>query len=404
VIGAQIRSLTQDRRLRRNSGLALASTVIVLAVGIVSAPVLAQLLPKEEYGALSYVVTLQSLVIAFSLPGLANAISYSVARGHEAHFREGTFKRARIYLRNGLVLLPVAGWFLWHEQQPELALLIALGGLLLPLTHAFDTGEQFLVGRGDFTTIFWRRTLSLVIIAGSGILAAYISANAISVFLVRGVVSAVMYISIFWLLLRTIRNDSRDVEFESKSRGFSSVSMLGTLSGQIDRLVLGTIIGLDLLAGYSLALSLSVFMESITKTLNKIIFGRMALPRTSEQRRSWVWLSLAGVLVGSLFLLAVWQFVAPLVSLLFPKYPEIITMLPLLLIGEIFSMGTSLGLIHCQFHQFALWKRYELFVSISWIPVMLVATLTAGIWGALGVRLAYAFLSFAFYNLFLWKG
>jgi len=403
VVGAQVRSFFQNQDLRRNSRFALASTIVTLFVGIISAPILAQLLPREEYGALSYVVSLQSLVLAFSLPGLVNAISYSVARGHEAHFREGTLKRVRIYLRNGFVLLPVAGWFLWHEQKPELAMLIALGGLFLPWIYAFDTGEQFLVGRSDFATIFWRRTLSMVVIAGSGILAAYLSATALSVLVIRSLVSAVMYISIFLILLRTVHNDSRDAEFDRKSRDFSIVSMSGSVANLTDRLVLGAVSSLSLFAGYSLALSICAPMDAVTKTLNKLVFGRMTSPRTFGQRHSWVWLSLVGVLIGSAGVLIAWKLVLPLVSFLFPKYPEIASMVPVLLISEVMAMGTSIGLIYCQFHHFTVWKRFSLFSNISWIVVMATATLTAGIWGALWTRLAYALLSLVFFNLLLWR-
>lgn len=56
MVGAQVRSFFQNQDLRRNSRFALASTIVTLFVGIISAPILAQLLPREEYGALSYVV------------------------------------------------------------------------------------------------------------------------------------------------------------------------------------------------------------------------------------------------------------------------------------------------------------------------------------------------------------
>lgn len=256
-------------------------------IGLVSAPILAHLLPRKEYGILSYVASLQGLVLAFSAPGLPNAISYSAARGYEAHFREGTLKRFGIYLRNGPILLAVAAWYLWKENQQDVALVIALGGLLLPWTHAFDTGEQLLIGRSDFASIFWRRILTVVLIAAGSIFSAWLMPTSLSVLLGRGIVSALMYGSIFLILLKTIKNSKHDAEFETKSRGFSTVSIIGMVAGQTDRLVLGSVGDLALLAGYSLSQSIAAPLDTVTKSLNKIMFGRTASPRPKHQRRFW---------------------------------------------------------------------------------------------------------------------
>jgi O-antigen/teichoic acid export membrane protein len=382
----------------------MSTSVVSLLAGLVSAPILAHLLPKQEYGALSYVGSLQGFVVALSAPGLASAISYSVARGNEVHFREGTLRRVRLYLRNGLFMLAVSAWYLWKERQPALAFLIALGAVLLPWSHAFDTGEQFLVGRSDFNSIFWRRILCIILIALSSIAAAWFCPTAVSVHFSRGLISAIMYISIFLILLRTVRNDNRDPEFEKKSKDFSIVSIAGVMAGLTDRLVLGTIGDLGILAGYSLSRTVTVPMETVTKSLNKIAFGRMAINRPTSQRHFWVCLSVLIATVGSGSILIVWRIALPVVNALFPKYPELSQMVPILLVGCVLNSGSSLGLVYTQFHAFDAWKRYELITGVSKIIVMAVAVVIAGVWGALWTHLINAAVSFVFFNTLLWRG
>lgn len=399
----QLRSLWTNRDLQRNSGLALATTVVSVLTGLVSAPILAHLLPRKEYGMLSYVASLQGLVIAFSSPGHASAISFSTARGCEAHFREGTLQRVRIYLRNGLALLAVAAWYLWMERQPDMALIIALGGFLLPWTHAFDTGEQFLVGRSDFTAIFWRRMLTVILIAVSSLISAWLFPTSFSVLLGRGLVSALMYISIFLVLLQTVRNNRHDAEFEAKSRGFSIVSITGMVAGQTDRLVLGLVGDLGLLAGYSLSQSITAPLDALTKSLNKIVFGKVASPRSQHQRRFWLLLSIAFAAVGSISIVVAWNIALPIVHKLFPKYPELSRMVPVLLVARVLNSGTSIALVYSQFHAFDVWKKFQVAASISSVVVIAIATWAGGVWGALWSNLAYAAISFLFFNAILWR-
>lgn len=380
------------------------SAAISAIVGLVSASFVTKLLPREDYGALSYVASLQGLVLAVSLPGLANAIAYSAARGYEAHFREGTLKRACLYFRNGLFLLPVAAWYWLHDNNPQLAILVALGGLLLPWSQGFDTSDQLLMGRGDFAPMFWRRTLTVVLIAASGIIAAALIPSAGSVLLGRSVVSFLLYLAIFLLLLRTVHNEHHDAEFNRRSRDFSVVSIVGTVAGLTDRLILGSMGNFGPLAGYSLALSISGPMDIITKSFNKLAFSKMADARQAHQRHFWVELSLAFVIFGTIAMLLVWRLVFPLVNAFFPKYPELVNMVPVLVGVGILNTGTSLGLVYAQFHAFEAWKRFNLIANASSIPVMVVAVFWGGVWGALWTNFIYGVIPFVFFNVVLWHG
>ena len=393
----------RNRDLQRNALLAFGSTMIAALVGLVAAPILAGLLPREEYGTLSYIRTLQGLVMAFSAPGVVNAISYSVVRGYEGVFRSGTYYRLRIYLRNSLFLFPVAAWYYWREDNALLALVIALGALFLPWMYAFDTGEQFLIGRSDFATIFWRRLAVIVAIAFAGVGAALVMPTALAVFVTRAVVMAVLTAAVFLLLLRTVRNENLDPEFWRKSKDFSLVSILGSVGNLTDSLVLGSLGSLDLLAAYSLASSIAGPLSGISKSFIKLVFGRMAGQKTKQQQRFWLLLSVLMVIAGVPAILASWWLVSPWVLRLFPKYPELKEFVPVLLVVFVFGFANALALSHALFHAYPTWLRYNTWRNASKIPVVAGAVLVSGVWGALYVRLGYAILDYVVFTFSLWR-
>jgi O-antigen/teichoic acid export membrane protein len=403
MIRAEVASLWRNEKLKQNTVLATASTGVSMLVGLVSAPILAWLLPREDYGALSYVNSLQGLILAFSAPGVANAIAYSVARGYEGTFRTGTYYRLRLYMRNSLLMLPLAGWYLWMEKNPSMALLVALGGLLLSCTYAFDTGEQFLVGRWDFAAIFWRRVTSSVLMAASGIAAAYLIPTALSVFLGRGIVTAAVTLGIFLVLLRSVRNDDADPEFWAKSRDFGQISILGAIGSLTDRLVLGKSGALSRLAGYSVAVAIAAPLNELSKSFIKIAFGKMAQPQSIERRRLWLMFSLLVVLIGIPLSLLGWQVVLPLILMLFPKYPELAYLVPPLLIGSVLGFGANLGQTYGLFHSYDLWRRYNLIRNASRIPITAAAVLLAGVWGAVYATVGYSLADCLVYNILLWR-
>lgn len=400
-IRTQVATLWKNRKLHHNAIYAIASTAVSVMIGIISGPILAWLLSRENYGALSYVNSVQGIILAFSAPGLANAIAYSVARGYEGVFSLGTYYRLRIYFRNSLFLLPLVGWYLWIENNSSLALLIALGAFFLPWAYAFDTGEQFLVGRWDFSSIFWRRTTGGIMIAASGIIAAFLVPNAISVFIGRGFAMFVVTIVIFFILLRSVRNNKIDKEFWIKSRDFNKVSVLGTIGILTDKVVLGKTGALSNLAGYSLALSITGPLGELSKSLIKITFGKMAKPRDIQQRRFWALASFLFVIIGVPLLLLVWKMFLPLVLTLFPKYPELPQLVPILLISSILGFGSAIGQTHSLFQSYKFWINYNLFRNASVILIMGGAVLFWGVHGAIYTKLSYSLADFLTYNFLL---
>jgi len=396
-------SLRQNRDLMRNATFAFASTLITSAISLVSAPILAWLLSRDEYGALAYIGSITGLVIAFSAPGASNAISYGVARGFEGVFQTGSKYRLRVYVRNSLLLLPVAGWYFLGERNPNLSIMLVVAAILLPWSTALDTSEQFLVGRSDFGSLFWRRLAVSTSTAISGVGVALLQPTALAVFTGRTIVTAILTISVFFWISHILKNQNEDPEFWPKAKAFNKISILGSTGKLTDRLVLGKMGIMSDLAAYSLALSMCAPMEILGKSMIKLVFGRLSTTRTSRERHMMILLSVGTIVIGVPAILTFLYLISPWIILLFPKYPEIISFLQILLVAYIFYFANALPHTYALFHKNNLWENYYTWRNGIIIPLTAIVVFLKGVWGALYLQLGYAMADYFFFIWLLWK-
>jgi hypothetical protein len=317
-------------------------------------------------------------------------------------FRAGTYYRLRTYLRNSLVLVILSAWYLLVEKNPPLALLILLSGILLPWTYAFDTSEELLMGRWDFSSIFWRRIGVKFLVVLASVAVAYFIPSSLAVFTIRGITTSILTMALFYILLKSIKNDQIDPDFWNKGKDFSKISVLGAISNLTDRLVLGKSGALSQLASYSVALSVASPLNELSKSFIKIVFGMMGRKRSHAKRKLWFILSLVVGVAGIPILLICWNMILPLALKLFPKYPELAQFVPFLFISASLSFGANMGQTYSLFHSYELWNKYNLIRNASKIPTAACAVLIYGVYGALYIRIGYSLADFIVYNVLLW--
>ncbi|HEV7121319.1 MAG TPA: oligosaccharide flippase family protein, partial [Candidatus Paceibacterota bacterium] len=138
--------LTSGFWLNANSAVTL-----LLSFGISIA--YANFLPKEVYGTYQYLLSLFSILGAFTLSGMNSAITRSVARGYEGALRSSILPQLRWNLiSTGIALCFTAYYFLHAEQT--LSLGMAFIAIALPIITTFNSYGAFLIGKKAFRTFF----------------------------------------------------------------------------------------------------------------------------------------------------------------------------------------------------------------------------------------------------------
>jgi O-antigen/teichoic acid export membrane protein len=150
LIAAQRYTQTDMVYLARGGFWLSSATVAGSLTAFLTALAFANLLPPETYGSYKYVLSLAGLLGAFTLSGLADAVSQAAAKGFDGAL-PAAFNRSHRW--NALVTaaaLAVAGYYFSQDNRTLGAALIVVA-VTMPMTRSADLFSAFLKGKKAFT-------------------------------------------------------------------------------------------------------------------------------------------------------------------------------------------------------------------------------------------------------------
>ena len=129
--------------------------------------VLTRYLPMESYGQLRYVISITSILIFITNPGLSSAIFKCVIEGYHSFVSRAYRLTVKYSFRGSLFLILIGGYYLLWEKDPVTAWLILLGALFFPAMF-LDRWIMVYLAKGLFARA---RTFELVVKLSSIVLA-----------------------------------------------------------------------------------------------------------------------------------------------------------------------------------------------------------------------------------------
>lgn len=295
---------------------------VTLITGLATTWCFTNLVAKEVYGAYALIISIAAWLTLVTLPGVSQAIQRSSARGFDGAYGVGMRRRMTAGALGGALMLAVALVLLFMGRS-TLAGGALVASVLFPFVYAMDDYRAVLFGKqriGIYLAV--HGVIQLAVAAGTivtlvlgwplfAVLAANMGARAL------GHLAAVGLIK--WRLLT---NDKVDDEFHSFGWNLSLIGVVGGTSNQLDRIIVGGMLGLEAIAAYELAYRLTDPVRNLGVFLNKLLFPRVVRVSGAAVARRFLsrilplglGLVVCGV-VGSLL-------IGPVMHLLFPKYPE----------------------------------------------------------------------------------
>jgi len=120
-------------------------------LGLILAVAFANLVPKEIYGNYKFILSLASIIGAFTLTGMGIAITQSVARGFEGVLRTGFRTQLKWSIFIIIASLGGALYYFWSGNN-TIAISLLIVGLFSPLMIATRLYGSFLTGKKEFRT------------------------------------------------------------------------------------------------------------------------------------------------------------------------------------------------------------------------------------------------------------
>lgn len=302
--------------------LLMVDQAVVLATGLATTWCFTNLMPKEVYGAYGFILAIAGWLALIALPGVSQAIQRSAARGFDGAFAVGARRRLKAGSIAGAVMF-VTAVLLFAAGRGMEASGALVASVLFPFAYAFDDYRSVLFGKQRFAAYVVMHACLQVCVAAATITAIIAGVSFFAILAANMSVRAVGNAATYLLTRRRfIANDQVDEDFHRFGWNLSLAGIVGGTSYQLDRIIVGGLLGLEVMAAYELAFRLTDPLRNLGVFLNKLLFPRaVRVSGLAVASRFFSRVVLLGGAMAAAGLVITWL-LDPVIHLLFPKYPE----------------------------------------------------------------------------------
>lgn len=302
----------------------------------------ANLAPQETYGTYKYLTSIAAMFAIFSLPGMEVAVMRASALGNEHVIHSTTRFRILFSLIGTVVALLGSGWYFIHNNN-ELALALLIIAATLPV---FDTTTSYLshfIGKRRFDLQIKYQAMTQVASVTMLMAVLFVTHNVLFILLAYFVPLATIRGIFYLATVKTIpskKQDNADTETRTYGLNLTAMSILNTVAGQIDKILLWQFLGPVQVATYTFAIAIPEQVKGPLKGIGGIVLPKFAAQSPEEIRRSipLLWRKLGLYAIGLSCISAAYIVAAPYIfAFLFPQYLESV------LYSQIFALSLVTG-------------------------------------------------------------
>ena len=259
---------------------------------------LASLINPEEYGQIHYFLAIAGMAQLLSLISTTNALQVYVAKNIKIHST-----LFFISIIAGIVSSLVV--FLFFSRTDTS--LLVLGYIIFELSNGFLLGKKLF---SNYAKFFLTQKI-LTVIFGLGL---YFT------FGVDGIIFGLVlsYVPYIWILVNEFRNTRIDFSLLKPRKGFLinnyGINISSAVGGQMDKLIIAPILGLELLGNYSLAMQFAVILMLLPTTVFKYLLTQDSSGKNTKNLKKNTIFASIGLAVFGIVVLPM------IIPILFPNY------------------------------------------------------------------------------------
>lgn len=249
--------------------------VLVACSSLAMIATLSHSVDLEVFGKYQLILSVVSLVMVFSLPGMSTALVQAIAQGKDGFYADA-FHRSVWMSLIGSVLLFLLGFY-YFMQDVQLGIAMFIVAAVFPFISAFGLWEAYFQGRERFDIAARNASilaiLQSLLVCGSAILFPHYL-----IVLVFAYAASVGFANlIFHQMSRsTVRN--RETDEQSVRFGYFMTKMgaIGILSEQIDKLLIGFLLGPTQLAIYAVISFFGLRIKDLVRPFSAMLVPKIA--------------------------------------------------------------------------------------------------------------------------------
>lgn len=355
----------------------------------------ANLLAPDTYGIYKYILSITSLLMITTLSGMDPAVTQSISRGNEGTLTEGVRTKMKWSTIGSFISICIAIYYGLHHNI-IFAISFIIVAIFLPICESYDMYNSMLAGKKLFKTQALYDISRNAIILIALVCAVYFSANIYIILLVYFLTLAIPNAFLYFRTLSIHKeNNTMDPGVLEYGKHLSVIYIIGTILGELDKILVFHFVGAANLAVYTLATAPTDQIKGILKNINSLALPRFS-SRTAGEIRKTIWHKL--IILASLTSvgIVVYIFIAPLFfKIFFPKYITSVLysqILSISLLAAILS-GFLYTVLQSQKAKKELYK-YNIYSNIINFIVLIPLVYYFGIWGAVATRVVTRFFTF----------
>lgn len=377
-----------------------ASKVIGISASFATSIAFANLLPEHTYGVYRYVLSLMTMLVIPTLPGIDTALTRAVARGHDSSFFPALKTKSKWGLLGSVASILLAGYYFFNANT-ELGTAFLLAAAFIPVMDPANLFLAYLSGKKNFKSQMHYQSVIRAVSSLAIIGLVFITDNILALLLVYFTSYTLLRLIFLFKIKRQVnRSTPTDPETVSYGKHLTAMKIPGIISAQLDKILIFHYIGGGALAGYYLALLPFKQMQNILGSVNVL-----ALPNFSQTNTATIKKTLPKKILKSYLVIVPIVFIYivlahPFFTIFYNQYVTFVFISQLFMIQLLFF---PIGLMHTALTALADKKKLYLHsTSMPIIRIILVSILVPlyGITGAVASVLATTTLS-ALFSIYL---
>lgn len=296
--------------------------VTTVVMGLLLSTVFARLASKEIFGQYQFVLSILSVVSILSVPGFNTSITRAVARGYDGDYRK-VVQVSFFWSLIGVPTLLAIGGYYYAIGNHSLGIALMVAAIFFPFIYAPNTWDSFLQGKSRFDVSAKYSSIQVIINTIATIMVLLFSRDSLVAIVTWYLLSYTFFNGYYyWRSLRYVENEKMDEGTVKYGWFLTKINILGMISGNLDKLLVGLFMGPPSLAVYSIGILFTKQIQNLSKG-----FLWMSVPKQIRQgnisRENYVRIFSVSMFLTVVFIIS-FQFVIPL--LFTDKYAESISL------------------------------------------------------------------------------
>jgi O-antigen/teichoic acid export membrane protein len=346
----------------------------------------AHFVSKEVYGQYKYVLSIASIMGAFTLTGLNTAVLQSTTRGFDGTLNYAFWQNIKWSILFFLISLGASVYYFVNGNK-FLGISMLFVGSFFPILKSTNLYNAYLVAKKDFKrSAIYFSIIGNVFPTTCLFLGLLITKNPLWLVIIYLVSNTLIGIILYVRTLSVYKpNNKIDSGALSYSKHLSFIDILATIADNIDQILIFHYIGAAQLAIYNFATAIPSQIKGPLKGLAGLIFPKFA-ERTDKEIRGGMKNKMILLFFGAILLIGSYVLLAPYIfHIFFPKYTDSI------FYSQIFSISL-LWIISIPADAYLMVKKKikEQYIGNILSSLIQILLLTFGIiwWGLLGLIVA----------------